>query len=384
MRSSGSLLVFHRAHLYNVGVDAMAAIHSLLTLPTLSKNQEQVARFTKDSVRLRPTQPFDPYIVLKRFEEHEGKEIIGIELGGDKLTTRRYVIKEKTLYPVDDVRILYSTHGKGYLARLENIRESIKDKTVPVGISFAGPLDNETIIAAPNMEIFYQELKESSYKGDLRKLFPSLSCVINDAVAAIIPSIMGAAVENEFLQSLVLIINGSGLGGSLWMRSSAKGPMIMSAEPGHVEIVPELNMYHQTKPCGLLGGTKVCIENVAASKAGIEDLYEKQAHEHLKGFEISELYQSGENLATTLYNSSALLVAHTYIGMLNAAGLTYNHETTTLALHGGTSLVPDYTKRIEQILEKDTYLEEPVSILETKSITKHSGIMGAAIAAFAA
>jgi hypothetical protein len=194
---------------------------------------------------------------------------------------------------------------------------------------------------------------------------------------------MSAAIGNEFLKSLVLIINGSGLGGAIWYRDTIGGPSIMSAEPGHIEIVESLNLYKQTKECGLLSNGKVCIENVAASKAGIEDLYEKQAHEHLRGFEISELYQSGENLSTNLYNSSALLVAHTYIGMLRGAGITYNHETTTLALHGGTSLVPDYTKRVEQILEKDTYLEEPVKILETKSITKHSGIMGAAIAAFA-
>jgi hypothetical protein len=180
----------------------------------------------------------------------------------------------------------------------------------------------------------------------------------------------------------VLIINGSGLGGAIWYRDSDDGPVVMSAEPGHIEVVEKLNLYGQEKPCELLGDGKVCIENLAASKAGIEDIYEKKAHIHLRGFEISELYQSGENLSTNLYSTSALLVAHSYIGILQGAGITYNHETTTLALHGGTSLVPDYTKRIEQILEKDTYLEEPVSILETKSITKHSGIMGAAIAAF--
>lgn len=359
----------------------MAGDTSLLSLPIPPKNEAQVLRFTKDSLRLQLNKHFDPYKVLKKFEEHEGREVLGIELGGDKLTSRRYVIKEKTLFPIDDVSIFYSTNGKGYLEKLEQLKEKTYGDHVPVGISFAGPLEGEKIVAAPNMERFLDELT-NRYDGSLRKLFPSLTCVINDAVAAIIPSVMSSAVENEFLKSLVLIINGSGLGGAIWYRDTEKGPAIMSAEPGHIEVVESLNLYKQDKVCGLLGGTKVCIENIAASKAGIEDIYEKQAHVHLRGFEISELYQSGENLSTNLYNSSALLVAHTYMGMLHGAGIKYNHETTTLALHGGTSLVPDYTKRIEQILEKDTYLEQPVTIMETKSITKHSGIMGAAIAAF--
>lgn len=360
----------------------MASEISLLTLPIPPKSEEQIKRFTKESLRLKKSQPFDPYKILKRFDEHEGREVIGIELGGDKLTTRRYIIKEKTLYPLDDVSVFYSTHGKGYLERLEKLKEKTHGGHIPVGISFAGPLAGEKILAAPNMGEFLTDL-ENKYEGSLRKLFPSLTCVVNDAVAAIIPSIMSAAVENEFLKALVLIINGSGLGGAIWYRDIDGGPAIMSAEPGHIEVVQKLNLYKQDKACGLLEDDKVCIENVAASKAGIEDIYAKQAHEHLRGFEISELYQSGENLSRNLYNSSALLVAHTYMGMLHGAGITYNHETTTLALHGGTSLVPDYTKRIEQILEKDTYLEEPVTILETKSVTRHSGIMGAAIAAFA-
>jgi predicted NBD/HSP70 family sugar kinase len=358
----------------------MASELSLLTLPIPPKNEEQISRFTSDSLRLKKAQSFDPYKVLKKFEEHEGREVIGIELGGDKLTTRRYIIKEKTPYPVEDVSVYYSTGGKGYLEQLEKLKERSFD--VPVGISFAGPLDGEKIVAAPNMEVFLEEL-EQKYEKSLRKLFPSLTCVVNDAVAAIIPSVMNAALENEFLKSLVLIINGSGLGGALWYRDSSDGPVIMSAEPGHIEVVEKLNLYQQDKACGLLPDGKVCIENLAASKAGIEDIYEKKAHIHLRGFEISELYQSGENLSRNLYNTSALLVAHTYMGILHGAGITYDHETTKLALHGGTSLVPDYTQRIEQILEKDTYLEEPVEILETKSVTKHSGIMGAAIAAFA-
>lgn len=357
----------------------MAGELSLLTLPISPKNEEQISRFTKEALRLQKAQAFDPYKVLQKLAKHEDQEVVGIELGGDKLTSRRYRVKDKTLFPIEDVSVLYSTQGKGYLERLEKLKERTYD--IPVGISFAGPLEGEKIVDAPNMEEFLHEL-EQKYERSLRKLFPSLTCAVNDAVAAIIPSVMSAAVENEFLNALVLIINGSGLGGAIWYRDIDGGPAIMSAEPGHIEIVEKLNLYKQTKPCSLLGDGRVCIENLAASKAGIEDIYEKQAHIHLRGFEISELYQSGENLSRNLYNTSALLVAHTYMGMLHGAGITYNPETTKLALHGGTSLVPDYTKRIEQVLEKDTYLEEPVEILETKDIAKHSGITGAAIAAF--
>ncbi len=280
------------------------------------KIEEQISRFTKEALLLHKAQSFDPYQVLKKLADHESHEVIGIELGGDKLTTRRYVIKGKTLFPTEDVTVFYSTDGKGYLKQLERIKENSFD--IPVGISFAGPLDGEKIVGAPNMGEFVRELEEK-YDRSLRKLFPSLTCAVNDSVAAIIPSIMSAALENEFLNALVLIINGSGLGGAIWYRDSDGGPSIISAEPGHIEVVEKLNLYQQDKKCGLLGREYVCIENLAASKAGIEDIYEKRAHIHLRGFEISELYQSGENLSTNLYNTSALLVAHTYMGMLYGA-----------------------------------------------------------------
>lgn len=307
---------------------------------------------------------------------------MAIELGGDKLTSCQFVLHKGKLEPIHEVEILYANNGQGYYARMQELAVTALKRQIPVGISFAGPLKGEEILATPNMQAFMTDFTKSEHQGNIRSLFPSFAKIINDAVATALTATVSVTRTNPQIEALLLIVMGSGLGGAVWKRNNLNGPGIIAAEPGHIPVIPDLNPFHQTKTCPLLENKYVCIENVAGGKAGIEDIYKQITNKYHSGFEISRLYQAGDPNATKLYDSSATLTAHVILGMLRSIELPFSK--TTVALHGGLTLVPSYTHRVRQLLESESYTNTKLNLIETKKIAKHSGILGAATAAIAA
>lgn len=348
----------------------------LTTLPYPSWYSSQVALFSKDSLRATPAVSFNPHQFLESLKLKQGTKILGIELGGDKLTSQLYQVQDQQLTQVTEFKKMYSEHGKGYLEELEKLAKSIDEDTL-VGISFAGPLDHETrtLQAAPNMQEFFKEFKESRYEGKLENLFHTPLTVVNDAVATTLTASVQVARTDTRFTGLLLIIIGSGLGGAVWHQDK-KGDQIISCEPGHIRVIPRLNPLEQTTHCQFLN-KQVCIENVAAGKAGIESLYKQKKNQPISGQEISRRYQNGDKLATELYDVSANIVAHAIEGMVKT--FRFSLQTTIIALHGGVTLVPDYSERVKQIIQRN--IASNLSVIETKDITMHSGNMGAALAA---
>lgn len=347
----------------------------LTTLSYPSWYSTQVALFSKDSLRATPALPFNPHQFLDSLKMKHGTKILGIELGGDKLTSQLYQVQDQQLTPISEFKMMYSEHGKGYLAELEKLAKSIDEDTL-IGISFAGPLDHEThtLHAAPNMQEFFTEFTEGTYGGKLENLFHNPLTVVNDAVATIITASVHVARTDTRFTGLLLLIIGSGLGGAMWYQDK-KGAHIIACEPGHIRVIPHLNPQEQTTPCQFLN-KQICIENVASGKAGIESLYKQKKNQKITGEEISKRYQNGDKLATELYDVSANIVAHAIEGMVKT--FRFSLQTTIIALHGGVTLVPDYSERVKQIIQRN--IASNLSVIETKDITKHSGSMGAALA----
>jgi hypothetical protein len=130
------------------------------------------------------------------------------------------------------------------------------------------------------------------------------------------------------------------------------------------------------------GATHVCLEAVAASKAGIEDLWFQQRHEELGGREIAAAYLAGDELALRLYEGSALVTAHLVKGVAKVLGLIRDWDQTVVVGHGGTFQVPGYGERVRTILEKN--LSSATRMLFTKDFSANACLDGAAIAAMCA
>ena len=81
---------------------------------------------------------------------------------------------------------------------------------------------------------------------------------------------------------------------------------------------------------------------MAASKAGIEDLWLQQRRAELGGREIAAAYLAGAELARRLYEGSALVTAHLVKGVAKVLGLVRDWEKTVVVGHGGAFQVPGY------------------------------------------
>lgn len=335
--------------------------------------QEQLDKFTKESVRARAVDRFDPASAIYILKSGAGKEVIAIDIGGNKIQFATFEVKNGVLEENKaKTNSFHSSQGKGYMEFMEKIAS---ETNIPLGISYPGTTKDTKALGGANVPILLKELA-SKYNGDFMELFPTLKALINDAVAGIISGSIEAKKRFPISRNFVYIIIGSGLGGAV-----LKDEQIFACEPGHVEVIEGLNPYNQNKPCGVNGAKYVCIENVAAGRAGIEDLWEKQTGKKLEGPEISSRMKEGNELAISLYDNSALLSAHAAIGLGKAMDLLKTKEDTTVVFHGGVLQVPGYAARVKQIMEK--YLGFEPQLLITSDFSQNACLDGAAIAALA-
>jgi predicted NBD/HSP70 family sugar kinase len=137
--------------------------------------------------------------------------------------------------------------------------------------------------------------------------------LVNDAEAGLIAASLEAIKREPQTRNVIYVINGSGLGGAV-----LKDTTVFTSEPGHIRVEPELNRFSQRKPCGVLGATYTCLEAVAASKAGIEDIWLQRHDEYRSGREIAAMFLSSNQLMLDLYDNSALVTAHVVKGLAKA------------------------------------------------------------------
>jgi predicted NBD/HSP70 family sugar kinase len=198
--------------------------------------------------------------------------------------------------------------------------------------------------------------------------------VTNDAEGGIMAASLEAARRFPDVRDVIYVINGSGLGGAV-----LTGNVIYATEPGHIQISEELNTHGQRRSCGLDGAVHVCIEAVAASKAGIEDIWFQRTDERMTGQEISGRYLAGDQNALDMYNNSAWVTAHAVKGIAAAFDLPAARVRLVIVGHGGIFQVPGYSERLSAILEREFI--DTTRIIFTKDFSTNTCLEGAAIAA---
>jgi predicted NBD/HSP70 family sugar kinase len=333
--------------------------------------QGQVERFTLHSLRATQVRSFDPQGALSLIRSGRERTVLAIDIGGDKLVWSLFATRKGILEQTDQGGVTRSESGGGYLAVLEDLASLARRDQLPVGISFAGPVDGEKPIAGPNLGAFMAEL-HSLYEGDFGKMFSDVK-LSNDAEAGILAGSVGAASRYDGVTNTLYVINGSGIGGAV-----LKGKLMFASEPGHVELESQLNFFGQRKACGLLGASYVCVDRVAASKAGIEDIWFQQRGERQSGRVIAARYLASDPIALDLYDNSAIILAHMIVGMAKAFGLLADLKRTVVVGHGGIFEVPGYYERLLSIVT--SYLPSPPLIVLTKDFSANACLEGAAIA----
>jgi len=333
---------------------------------------EQIERFTAEAVRAKAVRSFDPHAVVRQLSIGGEKTVIAVDIGGDKLVAWSYSVHDGLLLPLAQVALRRGDGGSGYLDGLEEVADLARRKMLSVGISVAGLTDSTQIVTGANLPNFTAAFDER-YGGNFADLFPAVA-VANDAEAGIMAGALEAAKRYPEMRNVIYVINGSGLGGAL-----LTGKTIFAIEPGHIPIEASLNPFGQRRPCGILGATYVCVEAVAASKAGVEDIWFQRRGKRLSGKEIAARYLAGDRMALDLYDNSALVTAHVIKGIPKAFSLPANFDRTIVVAHGGIFQVPGYGERVRSILEKD--LGFAPGMLFTKDFSSNTCLDGAAIAA---
>lgn len=342
----------------------------LRDLPVPGLLPEQLRFFTLKSLRAKRVRNFNVRMSLRSLQAGDGQKIIAIDIGGDKLSASYFVVRDGSVEYVREVASCQADGGAGYLATLVELSERARTEATPVGISFAGPLDGTRLAAAPNLPEFLAEFQHG-YDGDFARLFPSVQ-VANDAVAGLIAGAVEAARRYPAARDVIYVINGSGLGGAMLADD-----VIYAMEPGHVEVAESLNGFGQRKECGLGGARHVCVEAVAASKAGVEDIWCQRTLRRLSGREISARYQGGDQLALGLYDNSARITAHVIRGVTQAFGIGADPSRVAVVCHGGIFHVPGYGDRVIDILDG---IDAAPRFLFTREFSPNACLEGAAVA----
>jgi predicted NBD/HSP70 family sugar kinase len=348
---------------------------TLAEIPNLP--DEQMKLFTDENVFQQEMEEFNPDKAIKLIKENEGKELLTVDMGGDKITRIFWKIVNGCLVADTDSieRVKKIDKGANYTAFFEKAAEEARIRKMNVAISFAGPLSGTCPQGIPNATDFKVDL-DKKYGGDFANLFPSLKAVNNDAQAGIKTAAMEARKSGKMKEngSLEFVIDGGGFG-----LAFIKNNKIIATEVGHTRLADELNWHKQNILCGLLGRDYVCIERVAASGAGVESIYKKLTGEALTGKEISDKYQNGDELARKLYENSAILLACGIVGIANLNNLMTKPGDTVVAYHGGGFRVPGLMNRVSQIISKEKG-EQPTLCGDDTSI--NACAQGVAIAAF--
>lgn len=300
---------------------------------------EQVATYRTEALITQPVCRFDATAAVAALQGDA--EVIAVDIGGDKLRSARYRLRDGTLEHGDE-RVMQSRGGAGYLEALEAIARDAARDNLPVGISSATKLHGSVIARTVNLPILRDEMRHR-YGGDYARMFPGHSFVANDTIAGICGAVTLLARRGEPVQHAGFIICASGMGGAV-----IAGGVATHVEVAHVPLSPALNPLGQATPCGVEGRPWVCVERVASARAGIEDIWYQRTGERRDGRALGRLYEAGDELATVLYETSALAVAHAIVGL--AERYRFPDGESVVVLHGGNFEIARYRAAIPRHL----------------------------------
>jgi predicted NBD/HSP70 family sugar kinase len=347
-------------------------IRSASAPPAPILSEAQLAAFSLTAIRATPSGFFDPAGVSARVGALGSDTVTAVDIGGDKIVSARYAGSGGELRRCDAPRLLHASAGAGYLELLRGVSSDAEAAGSPLGISYAGPVQDGKALAGMNLAVFFDEFR-AVYGGDFTRLNPRTT-LVNDGQAGLLAAALEAVRRYPGLRHVILVINGSGLNCAV-----LKDGTVFAAEAGHVPVQPDLNPFGQRKPCGMLGAEHVCVENVGASVAGIEDLWYQSVGLRSSGREIAGALADGDDFAARLYENSALVTAHVVLGVARAFDLVGDWASTAVVGHGGTFRVPGFRERVGDIL--DMGAEARTQFFVTTDFTDNACLDGAAIAA---
>ncbi|MFL5759538.1 MAG: ROK family protein [Thermomicrobiales bacterium] len=337
------------------------------TPKTVSVYPEQIAIYQTDHLLSAYVCAFSPQRAVEKMQEPT--EVLALDIGGDKLRRAQYRIEHGSLAKIDE-QVFPSGKGKGYLAILEKIAEEVTTQQMAVGISSATKMEGSVISRTTNLDEFFAEFLDK-YGADYAVLFPERSFVANDTITGLCGSSTLLTSQGRAIPESVFVISASGLGAAV-----LKDHQATHVEIAHVPVISALNPLGQTRHCHIEAKNYVCVERVAAARAGIEDIYVQQTGEKKDGVAISALYEHGDRLATTLYETSALLVAHATEGLRQRYQFT---DSGVVIFHGGNFQISKY--RQEVLRDLSAFSVSPEQIIFSRDLSQNVCLDGAAILA---
>ena len=93
---------------------------------------EQVKRFTMESLRAKPVRSFDARRSLGRLRNHDGKTVIAVDIGGDKISASFFTVGDGILRSSSNILTRHGDDGAGYLDALHELRELARTRNLPV------------------------------------------------------------------------------------------------------------------------------------------------------------------------------------------------------------------------------------------------------------
>lgn len=330
---------------------------------------EQIALYQTEHLLTQPVCKFDPVRAASQLQAV--RNVMAIDIGGDKLRWAIYATGNGWLTKQEE-QVFQSTGGTGYLALLEGLAARAIANDVRVGISSATKLEGSVIQRTVNLPVFFEEFRQS-HGADYENLFPGRSIVSNDTIAGICGSGTRLVLQGHDVQDAAFFICGSGMGASVLKDHTA-----IHVEAAHVPLVDRLNPLGQTTPCGVEGKDYVCVERVTAARAGIEALYLQRTGDAKDGITLGKMYTEGDALATVLYETSALALAHATAGVTQRYAFPGSNRSVVI-YHGGNFEIEKYRDAVKRNMTRLTHSR--TRVVFSRDLSDNVCLDGAAILA---
>lgn len=310
-------------------------------------------------------------------EPEEKKYVIGIDLGGTKITTAIADLAGELI----EKTTLATGAKEGEEVVMERIIQSVEmvleasglmlEEVRAIGIGAPGPLDSETgsIITTPNLPF-----RNFSLTQPLTRHFGVPAFLDNDGnVAAIGEWLFGAG--KGYRNVLYMTVSTGVGGGAVLNGRSYHGSRSNALEIGHMTIEP--SSPHQCN-CGNHGDVEALCSGTAISKRAMEAIRAGRStsltrHEVVTSYEVYQGYKEGDELSIEI-----LTQAWKYLGIA-VANLILVFDPDVIAIGGGVSKIGSDMFDAVKASAQDhcfDFMFDSVQIVPT-ALAQDTGVIGA-------
>lgn len=305
------------------------------------------------------------------------KYVIGVDLGGTKITT---AISDLTGKIIEKTTLATGSH-LGEEVVMERIFESISmvleasqlnaDEVRAIGIGSPGPLDSEkgTIITTPNLPF-----KNYNVVKPIERKFGIKTYLDNDANAAAIGEYTFGAGKGTKHMLYVTVSTGVG-GGAVLNGRPYRGNTSNALEVGHMTIEPFSR--HQCN-CGKFGDLEALASGTAIAKRAKEAVQEGRETslknvDTITSYEVHQAYLEGDEVAIEILENAFM-----YMG-IGLANLIVNFDPEVIVIGGGVSKIGDlFFDKIKEEARKRSFdfMFDATRILPAE-LGQEAGVVGA-------